>query len=74
MYGSIFLLPTHQILGPLKTNPPEKRQKRTALNIVLGPDVNSSTVFTVRDELEMYVREICCSKGISTKLMEGELT
>ena len=40
--------------------PPEKRLKRTALDILLGPYVNSSTVLlTARDELELYtyVRE-----------------
>ena len=53
--------------------PPEKRQKRTALDILLGPDVNSSAVLTARGELEIvHVRETCCTKGISTKLVEGE--
>ena len=40
-----------------ENQPPGKRQKRTALDILLGPDVNSSTVLTARDELELYMSE-----------------
>jgi len=45
--------------------PAEKRkrvEKRTALDILLGPDVNTSTDLSARDELEFYVREACCTK------------
>ena len=40
--------------------PAEKRQrveKRTALDILLGPDVNTTTVLSARDELELYMSE-----------------
>ena len=40
--------------------PAEKRkrvEKRTALDILLGPDVNTSTDLSARDELEFYMSE-----------------
>ena len=50
--------------------PPEKRQKHTALNILLlSPDVNSSTILNARDEFELYMSER--HKRILPKLLEA---
>ena len=40
-----------------KDEPTEKRQKCIALDILLGLDVNSSTVLTARDKLKLYMPE-----------------